>query len=322
MKQGLKQPSAIWASNVVLVMKNSALLSNNLKILSKRNLTGLALLSALGLSVFWLASAPHPLAASAIPAHTANLENGKLLFDIGGCVSCHGENSAGGKPLKTPIGTLYPPNLTADAETGLGKWTDVDFVNAMQKGLAPDGSHLIPAFPYTSYAHMKVEDVLDIKAYLAGLPAVKNQTPPHEVAFLPVIRRGLGLWKWIGLDDAAWHEDKTQSASWNRGAYLVNGPGHCSECHTPRTIFMSSDVAKLFQGGPHPEGKGKVPNLRDLAGRGRYKDANDLVLAFQNGEELGYDKMSSGGMGEVRKHIALLPNEDVAAIAGYVMSLK
>jgi mono/diheme cytochrome c family protein len=293
-----------------------------LRFLSKKNQLGLSLFAGAGLLAFWLASMPWPLTPSDIPLHTANLENGKLLYNIGGCVSCHGENSAGGKPLKTPIGILYPPNLTPDIETGLGKWSNVDFVNAMQKGLGPDGSHLIPAFPYTSYAHMKVEDVLDIKAYLASLPAVKNQTPAHEVAFQPIIRRGLGLWKWIGLDETKWRLDTTQTASWNRGSYLVNGPGHCSECHTPRTIFMSSNIAKMFAGGPHPEGKGKVPSLRGLVERQRYKDAADLVLAFQNGEILGYDKMISGGMGAVQSNLSKLPEDDLKAIADYILSLK
>ena len=297
------------------------------KIFSKRNLWALALLAVSGLLVFWVASTPHPLSQVDVPAHTADLENGKLLYNIGGCISCHAsvadaEVPSGGKPLTTPIGILYPPNLTPDPETGLGKWSDVNFVNAMQKGIGPDGTHLIPAFPYTSYAHMKVEDVLDIKAYLDSLPPVKNASMPHEVPFQFIVRRGLGLWKWIGLDETKFVADAKQTSSWNRGAYLVNGPGHCSECHTPRTTFMSSDVAKLFQGGPHPDGKGKVPSLRDLTGRGRYKDTKDLVLAFQNGEELGYDKMSSGGMGEVRKNIAKLPEADIAAIADYVMSLK
>jgi mono/diheme cytochrome c family protein len=287
----------------------------------------LALVAVSGLLIFWVASTPYPFVAADVPAHTANLENGKLLYNIGGCISCHASEAdaavpAGGKPLITPIGVLYPPNLTPDPETGLGKWSNVDFVNAMQKGLSPEGSHLIPAFPYTSYAHMKVEDVLDIKAYLDSLPPVRNTTKPNEVLALPVVRRGLGIWKLIGLDESQFVEDAGQTASWNRGAYLVNGPGHCSECHTPRTIFMTSNKSRMFQGGPHPEGKGTVPSLRDLAERKRYKDAKDLVLAFQNGEELGYDKMSSGGMGDVRKNIAKLPEADIAAIAEYVMSLK
>jgi mono/diheme cytochrome c family protein len=292
-------------------------------LLSKRNIFSVAVI---GFAAFWFLTTPHPLTRADVPAHVGNIANGKLIYDIGGCMSCHqGVDEAlpsGGKALITPLGTLYPPNLTPDFETGLGTWSDVDFANAMQRGLSPQGEHLIPAFPYTSYAHMKIEDVLDIKAYLASLPAVKNATPAHGVALLPLIRRGLGLWKWIGFNGATWQQDATQTASWNRGAYLVYGAGHCSECHTPRTLFMSSDVSKLFQGGAHPEGKGTVPSLRNLRGRGRYKDAAELVLAFQNGEELGFDKMSSGGMGDVRRHIATLPVGDIQAIAEFVMSLK
>jgi mono/diheme cytochrome c family protein len=301
-----------------------------LRIVSKRNTGGLALLIALGLTVFWVASAAHPL--TSVAPHTANIENGKLLYNIGGCISCHGASAdlkdvaanipAGGKPLKTPIGILYPPNLTFDHETGLKHWTDVDFVNAMQKGLGPSGEHLIPAFPYTSYAHMSEGDVLDIKAYLATFAPVKNQVPPNEIFLQPVLRRGLGLWKWVGFSETKWQPDASQSASWNRGSYLVNGPGHCGECHTPRTFTMSSDLTRMFQGGPHPEGKGTVPSIRELIERGRYKDVADLVLAFQNGEELGYDKMASGGMGEVRKNIAMLPEVDVKAIAEYLAGLK
>jgi mono/diheme cytochrome c family protein len=303
-----------------------------LRIISKKFLTGLFLTAGAGLFVFYLASMPWPFAQSDLPQHNANIENGKLIYNVGGCISCHAagpdsknassELPIGGKPLVTPIGTLYPPNLTSDTETGLGYWTNLDFVDAMQKGLSPSYQHLVPAFPYTSYAHMSVEDVLDLRAYLATLPKVKNPTKPNDVWFQPIVRRGIGAWKWIGFGSKKIAPDGAQTANWNRGAYLVNGPGHCSECHTPRTVFMSSDATRLFQGGPHPEGKGKVPSLRDLIGRGRYKDIKDLVSAFQNGEELGYDKMAAGGMGEVRGNLANLPEAELTAIAEYILSLK
>lgn len=297
-----------------------------------RNLAALALIAASGLLAFFEATRTRPLSATDIPVHTANLENGKLLYNIGGCISCHAPGPdlkdvtadvpAGGKPLKTPIGILYPPNLTPDPETGLGNWTETDFVNAMQKGISPAGQHLIPAFPYTSYAHMKITDVLDIKAYLATLAPVKNPSKPHDILLSGVVRRGLGLWKYLAFDETPWAPDPTMSESWNRGSYLVNGPGHCNECHTPRTIFMASDNSKKFMGGPHPEGKGTVPSIRSLIERGRYKDVADLVLAFQNGEELGYSNMSSGRMGDVQSNISKLPEADVKAIADYVTSLK
>jgi mono/diheme cytochrome c family protein len=295
-------------------------------------MVGLALFAVLGLVVFWAVSMPWPLSQSDLPKHTANIENGKLIYNVGGCISCHAPGPdvkdvaadvpAGGKPLATPIGILYPPNLTPETETGMGHWTDLDFVNAMQRGLSPSYQHLIPAFPYTSYAQMSTEDVLDLRAYLATLPKVKNHVKPHEVMFQAVVRRGLGAWKWIGFSSDKFKPDANQSASWNRGAYLVNGPGHCSECHTPRTVFMTSDLSQKFFGGPHPDGKGKVPSLRGLVERGKYKDLKDLVSAFQSGEELGYDKMSSGGMSEVRRNLAQLPEADLSAIAEYILSLK
>jgi mono/diheme cytochrome c family protein len=299
--------------------------------LTKRNFLGLALLAALGLVAFWGITRPRPLTADMLPQHTADLANGEKLFHAAGCHSCHlpskesGLDSAtvaGGTALHTPVGTLYPPNITPDAETGIGQWSDADFVNSMQKGIGKSGGHLIPAFPYTSYAHMKVEDVLDIKAYLMSLPAIKNAVPQHDVLALPVVRFGLGGWKFIGLDETKTVADATQSETWNRGKYLVDGPGHCSECHTPRTIFMTSDRSKYLAGGPHPEGDGKVPSLRDLVGRGKYKDPADLVSAFRFGEMMGYGKMSSGGMGKVQTNLSKLPESDLKAIAEYLVSLK
>lgn len=291
----------------------------------------LTLLAVSGLIAFWLLTMPRPLVQADWMPHDANPSNGERLYHAAGCHSCHLPDAAsgldlvlpaGGTALKTPVGVFYPPNLTQDVETGLGAWSDLDFVNAMQRGVGKSGSHLIPAFPYTSYAHMTREDVLDIRAYLATLPPVKNVTTPHAVFALPIVRRGLGLWKWIGLDDTITSFDALQPDAINKGRYLVDGPGHCNECHTPRTIFMTSNMGKYLAGGPHPEGEGKVPSLRGLIERGRFKDANDIKLALQNGEMLGYEGLSAGGMGKVQTNMSKLPDADVAAIAEYLASLK
>jgi mono/diheme cytochrome c family protein len=169
---------------------------------------------------------------------------------------------------------------------------------------------------------MRVEDVLDIKAYLASLPPVVSprKEPGLPLAFL--IRRGIGAWKLLGLDTKPWQPDPAQSDVWNRGSYLVNAPGHCGECHTPRNFLLIRDESRHLAGGPHPEGSGKVPSLRDLQGRKRYKDIPDLVSAFQLGELGGYDKMSSAGMGAVQTNLSKLPASDLTAIATYLMSLK
>ena len=275
-------------------------------------------------------SAPRPLTAAALPAHTADPANGQRLFHAAGCISCHKAGAkdadaafpSGGAPFKTPIGIFYPPNLTPDAETGLGQWSDLEFVNAVKRGIGRGGAHLIPAFPYTSYAKMRTEDVLDIKAYLATLRPVVSPAREVDIPAGFILRRGIGLWKWMGFDTAEWQPDPAQSETWNRGSYLVNGPGHCAECHTPRNFFMARDASREFAGGPHPEGVGKVPSLRNLEGRGRYKDVKDLAQALQFGETLGYEKLSSGGMAAVQMNLSKLPEEDVAAIAEYLMSLK
>jgi mono/diheme cytochrome c family protein len=292
----------------------------------------LALLAALGFFAFWQLTAPHPLREADLPQHQADIRNGERLFHAGGCLSCHKPGPelkavdrslpAGGAPLKTPLGIFYPPNLTPDEATGIGKWTATDFANAVQRGLAPDGSHLIPAFPYASYARMKTEDVLDIRAYLMSLKPVTSPPKPADIPVAWFLRRGIGLWKLLGLDTQPWQPDPMQTAAWNRGSYLVNGPGHCGECHTPRTIFMVMDQSRFMAGGPHPGGDGKVPSLVSLIGRKKFKDVADLASGLAYGETMGYDHMAAGGMGEVQTNMSKLPPEDVAAIAAYLASLK
>jgi mono/diheme cytochrome c family protein len=284
----------------------------------------------LGFTAFWLVSAPRPL--TDVPAHTANLANGEVLFNAGGCFSCHKPNPeqagldpnfpSGGFPLKTPIGVLYPPNLTPDAQTGIGNWSGLEFVNALQRGISKSGQHLIPAFPYTSYAAMPVGDVLDIKAYLMSLKPVASPKREADIPMAFILRRGLGLWKFLGLDTTPWQPDASQTQAWNRGSYLVNGPGHCGECHTPRNLIMVRDESRMFAGGPHPEGVGKVPGMRSLLERGRYKDQKDLATALQFGEEFGYENMAAGGMRQVQTNMSKLPQSDIDAIAEYLISLK
>ena len=290
------------------------------------------MLAVLGFGAFWILSAPRPLPASAIPAYTGNVANGGILYNVGGCMSCHkpdpkqtGLDSSlpsGGAPLKTPIGVLYPPNLTPDSQTGIGNWSDLEFVNAMQRGISKSGQHLIPAFPYTSYAAMPIGDVLDIKAYLLSLKPVASPKREADIPVAFLLRRGIGLWKFLGLDPTPWQPDANQSAAWNRGSYFVNGPGHCGECHTPRNLIMVRDESRRFGGGPHPEGQGKVPSMRGLLERGRYKDQKDLATALQFGEEFGYENMASGGMRQVQINLSKIPQNDIDAMAEYLISLK
>ena len=292
----------------------------------------LASVAVLAAAAAYFATMPAPLPAISVPSHDVDLANGERLFHIGGCLSCHAPEGAdeslpsGGAPFKTPVGIFYPPNLTPDRETGIGDWSDAEFLTAMQHGLSPDNRHYFPAFPYMHYARMPVADVLDLKAYLMSLDPVRSEArPPDFPLGLPLewlARRGVGLWKRLAFSPRPIEPDPSRTPGWNRGAYLVNGPGHCGECHTPRNLLMIPKSGQDLTGGPHPEGEGKVPSLRNLVGRERYKDAQDLALALQFGETFGYDDISSGGMGSVQMNISRLPPEDIAAIADYLVSLE
>lgn len=287
--------------------------------------------AAAALVVFLLLTRPRPVRRDALPSHRPDPANGEVLFHAGSCLACHKPAKdapaaeaglpVGGAPFPTPVGTFFPGNLTPDPETGIGRWSPLDFVNAMMRGLSPEGRHYFPAFPYPSYAAMRIEDVLDLRAYLATLPAVRSPAPPPTVPFVRLARRGVGVWNRLALKAEPFAPDPAHDASWNRGAYLVEAPGHCGECHTPRNWLMIPIASRRLEGGPHPVGEGTVPSLRRLVARKRYKDAADLTLALQYGETFGYDKLSSGGMAPIQTNLALLPESDVRAIAEYLVSL-
>lgn len=295
-----------------------------------RSAAAIASVLAVAAASFWWLTRPDPLPASAIPAHDADLANGERLYHAGSCFACHqppaGAAAAalpsGGTPFKTPIGVFYPQNLTPDPETGLGRWSEADFVNAMARGLAPDGRHYFPAFPYMAYRAMKVTDLLDLRAYLMSLAPARAVHPPHTVPQLGLARRGVGLWKRLAFAQPPFQAASGGSDAWRRGAYLVNAPGHCGECHTPRNWLMIETPGRHMDGGPHPGGEGKVPSLRGLVAREKYEDVSNLTLALQNGEELGYENLSSGGMGRIQENLARLPEADVRAIAEYLLSLQ
>ena len=296
-----------------------------------RAAVSLFIFGVLGAIALLVLTRPRPLDGGSLPAHTPDLDHGEVLFHAGSCGSCHeaAEDAPGadeGLPtgsaaFPTPVGTFYPGNLTPDPETGIGRWTEVEFVNAVTRGISPDGTHYLPAFPYPSLRLMPLEDVLDLHAYLVSLPAVRSPRQEPDLPMTALARRGVGLWKRLALQDRRFEADPARSDSWNRGAYLTNGPGHCGECHTPRDWLMIADEARQLDGGPHPGGKGIVPSLRRLVGRGRYKDVSDLTLALQFGETFGYDKLSSGNMAEIQMNLARLPEEDVQAISEYLLSL-
>jgi mono/diheme cytochrome c family protein len=290
-----------------------------------RRLVVLALIAAvLGLGGFWVVTVPATVPASALAPHTPNLDNGKTMFLIGGCASCHATPSqddktklGGGVGLKSPFGTFYTPNISPDPSEGIGKWTEADFVTAMIKGTSPDGRHYFPAFPYTSYQRIGTGDLRDLFAYLKTLPVVQDKSKPHDVPFPFNIRRTLGGWKLLFLDGKPFEGDPTKDVAWNRGAYLVNGPGHCAECHSPRNILGGVIASQRFAGGPAPDGDGFVPNITQ---KGLGMSHEQVVKLLETGETPDGDTVG-GEMGKVVANTAKLSPEDRSAIATYIKSL-
>ncbi len=283
-----------------------------------------AVLAVIGFGVFWIVTIPATVPASALGSHTANLENGKTLFLIGGCSSCHatpGQDDktrlGGGVALKSPFGTFYTPNISPDVNDGIGKWTEANFVTAMLKGTSPDGEHYYPAFPYTSYQRIGTGDLRDLFAYLKTLPAVQDKSKPHDVPFPFNIRRLLGGWKFLFLDGKPWEGDPTKDVAWNRGAYLVNGPGHCAECHSPRNFLGAIKPSQRFAGGPDPSGEGWVPNITQ---KGLSMSHEELVKLLTTGETPDGDTVG-GEMAKVTANTGKLTAADREAIATYVKSL-
>jgi mono/diheme cytochrome c family protein len=284
-----------------------------------------AIAALLAAGVFWLITIPQKVSAGALGPHRPNFANGKTLFFIGGCASCHatpGQKDrtqlGGGLALESPFGTFYPPNISSDPKDGIGAWSEAQFITAMTKGTSPKGGHLYPAFPYTSYQHITYNDVRDLFAYLKTLPAVKGRAPEHELSFPFDIRRLIGIWKLLYLDGLPFQPDPTQSDIWNRGAYLVNGPGHCAECHSPRNFLGGIIAGERFAGAPTPDSKGWAPNITQ---KGLAKwSVKDIAHLLESGFTRDGDAVGAP-MREVVRNTAQLTEDDRLAIATYIKSL-
>ena len=286
---------------------------------------GLCTIGVIGIGVFWFITRPTMVSASALASHKTDLENGRTMFFAGGCASCHATPDGddrmrlgGGLGLKSPFGTFYVPNISPDANDGIGRWSEAQFVTAMQKGTSPAGEHYYPSFPYASYQKMRVEDVGDVFAFLKTLPAVAGKARAHDLPFPFNMRIMLGGWKFLYLDGKGFEPDPARSAEWNRGAYLVNGPGHCAECHSPRDPLGGLKSGQRFAGGPNPEGEGWVPNITQ-ATLADWTEEDFAELLATGATPLG-DKVGSS-MVPVIRNTSQLPPGDRQAMAVYLKSL-
>jgi mono/diheme cytochrome c family protein len=292
-------------------------------------LVGLALVAAAGFFILTLPAFYRLVRGEqSFPAnHVPNLENGRLLFFAGGCTSCHATPNqddrmrlGGGYALKSPFGTFYVPNISSHRQDGIGAWSAADFVRAMREGVSPSGRHYYPAFPYTSYQRMPATDLVDLFGFMQTLPPVEGRARDHDLPFPFNLRLGVGLWKLAFLDGQLFTPEASKSATWNRGAYLVQGPGHCAECHSERDAAGAIIEERRFTGGPDPEGRGTVPNITPHpTGIGGWT-VEDLALMLKTGETPNFVNVS-GPMGSVVRNTAQLPEADRAAIGEFLLSL-
>jgi alcohol dehydrogenase (quinone), cytochrome c subunit len=263
------------------------------------------------------------------PAKPSLAERGKYLTDAGNCLSCHtrrdGRPFAGGVPFATPFGTIYSSNITPDAATGIGNWTKEDLRAAMRRGIGKGEEHLFPAFPYPSFTKVTDEDVDAIYAYLRTLPAVRYTPPGNGMLFS--MRWPMSPWNSLYFQEGVYRPDPARAAEWNRGAYLVQGLGHCGACHTPRNWMMAENSAQSLSGGTLQSeviqgktGRWSAVNLTSAKSGLASWSVNDLAKYLQTGfcARAG----AFGPMNEVIiNSLAKLSKDDIHAMAFYLKSL-
>lgn len=273
---------------------------------------------------------PLPVSAQNNATGTDVISEGKILFSAGGCANCHTDKkaklplAAGGAALKTPFGDFFAPNITPHKEFGIGAWTDAQFIRAMRDGVAPDGSHYFPVFPYTSFTKMTDADLLAIKAYIFTLKPVAQPNKPHDVSFPFNIRFGQFFWKLLFFERGPYKPDSEKSVQWNRGAYLSRAVAHCGECHTPRNFLGGLDMSREYMGakeGEGPEGEG-VPNIRSEPGTGIHNWSNEQITTYlKYGEDPDGDYAGSLMFDVIDQGTELLTDSDREAIAAYLKDL-
>jgi mono/diheme cytochrome c family protein len=298
----------------------------------KRAAVAIVVLAIVLAALAWFVTAPEPLAAAQLPAHEPDAANGERVFYAGGCASCHaapeakGEEKlklAGGLELNTPFGIFRVPNISPDP-TGIGGWSTLEFVNAVTRGVSPGGAHYYPAFPYPSYARMRLEDAIDLKAFIDTLPPVANEVAGHELGFPYSVRRGVGLWKRLYLSTGPAVTLANPSDAVQRGQYLVEALGHCGECHTSRDAMGGLKLELWLAGAPNPELRGErrgvIPNITPHEeGIGSWSEG-EIVDVLKTGFKPDFDTLG-GRMAAVQENLAHLPDADLQAIAAYLKAV-
>ncbi len=265
------------------------------------------------------------LFAQAADSKAELIKKGEYLARVGDCVSCHTVTDkkafAGGHAMRTPFGTLYTPNITPDNQTGIGQWTFEHFWQALHHGKGYKGELLYPAFSYTSYTKVTREDALAIYTYLQSVPAINQKNRTHNLTFPFNIRSLLYAWRLLYFTPGEYQPDNSQTDEWNRGAYLVEGLGHCNECHTTRNALGAMDQKSPLNGGQIPVQGWYAPNLSTQTGGGLEGwSQKDVVALLKTG--LSEKGGAIGPMADVvRNSTQYMTDTDLNAVAVYLASL-
>ena len=270
-----------------------------------------------------------PLALAVEPAPNDTLiKQGEYVYRAASCYGCHTDEKNGGKPLAgghalvTPFGTFYSPNITPDAETGIGRWSERDFVRALREGKSPGGDNYYPSFPYPSYTKLTDDDLLALWAYLKSLPAVKQANRQHDLNWYTRARSFVSTWKGLYFTPGAYKPDVAKSATWNRGAYLAEAAAHCGECHTPRGALGAAKSGMHYAGTRDGPKDSVVPNITPdkKTGIGRWR-ASELAEYLETGMKPDGDSAGDLMAEVIDNGLRHLRKDDLAAIAEYVLSL-
>lgn len=277
-----------------------------------------------GGAAFWALTRPQQIDADMFAGLDPDVARGQQVFTAAGCASCHmapgaeGEAKlvlSGGQRFETPFGTFIAPNISPDPDNGIGGWPVTALADAVMEGVSPEGQHYYPAFPWDSYRGMAPQDLVDLHAYIGTLPVSATPSQPHDLSLPLKFRRGIGLWK-LAFGRSGWVvEDAALTPEEQRGRYLAEVLGHCSECHTPRnTLTGVPDLSRWLGGGPDASGKGRVPNITP---GGLDWSEGEIVEYLTTGFTPDFDS-AGGHMALVVANYSELPESDRAAVAAYL----
>jgi mono/diheme cytochrome c family protein len=275
-----------------------------------------------------LMAAPLAVADNGAASDAALLKQGEYVFRAADCYGCHtdtknhGRPLAGGRALVSAFGTFYSPNITPDPQTGIGRWSEQDFVRALREGVDPSGRQLYPAFPYPSYTHLTDADLHALWTYLRAQTAVVQANRSHQLRWFVRARSFISVWKALYFKPGVYLDDRSKSAVWNRGAYLVTGAGHCGECHTPRDALGGPKSGMILAGTADGPENSAIPNITPdkQTGIGKWS-RSDIMTYLKIGMTPDGDVAGDLMADVINNSLQYLTRDDLAAIAEYLKSL-